>query len=121
MATSAIRFTGLASGMDTESLVKAMVAPYQAKVDAKLQQQTLLEWKKDAYKEMNAKVYSFFTKYASPSRLTSTFSQKNITSSDTDKVQVESGGVAPEGTHTINSITRLAEAARVQTSVIALN
>lgn len=33
MGTSPIRFTGLASGMDTESIVKAMMTSYQAKVD----------------------------------------------------------------------------------------
>lgn len=113
---STIRFSGLASGMDTESIVKAMVQPYKNKVDNKKQSQTLLEWKKDAYRAMSTKIDSFFTKQANAARLSSTFNKKTVTSSDPTKVDVSAGAAAPEGTHVINQITKLAEGARINTS-----
>ncbi len=118
MASNTIRFSGMASGIDTESMVKAMVARYQTKVDDKKKEQTLLEWKKDAYKAMNTKFYSFYTGTASLARLQSTFLKKELASSDTSKVSVKATGSAPEGTHTINEITQLAKSATLETHSI---
>jgi len=113
-----IRFSGLASGLDTESIVTAMLTPYQSKITAAQQQQTLLEWKKEAYKEMNTKVYNFYSKTVFNGRFESAFNKKSITSSNEGKVKIESGGTASEGTHTISEITQLASSARIQTSAI---
>ena len=54
-----IRFTGLSSGLDTESIVKAIMTPYQTKIDKINKNQTLAEWRKDAYKEMSTKIQNF--------------------------------------------------------------
>ena len=56
-----IRFTGLASGMDTESVVKAILTPYQNKIDKLNKNTTLAEWRKQAYKEMSNKIQNFRT------------------------------------------------------------
>lgn len=118
MGSSPIRFSGMASGMDTESMVKAMVLRYQEKVDDKKKAQTKLEWKKDAYSAMNTKFYDFYTKTASQSRLQSSFTKKNLVSSNTDKVGVSSTGYAPEGTHTIDKVMQMATSARINTTSI---
>ena len=48
MSNSAItsRITGLASGLDTERIVKDLLKASRAKVDAVKQQKTILEWKR---------------------------------------------------------------------------
>ena len=59
MGTS-IKFSGLASGLDTESLVNAMLTPYQTKVDTSKQASDLSSMKKDAWKELIVKyIHSF--------------------------------------------------------------
>ena len=41
------RVTGLASGLDTESIIKSMLTGYQSKVDTATGNKTKLEWKKE--------------------------------------------------------------------------
>lgn len=117
MATN-IKFTGLASGMDTESIVKAMVMPYKNKVDNSKKQQTLLDWKKDAYKEVSNKLYNFYTKTAGTLRLESTFNKKTITASSDSAISIDkNNSTVPSGTHKIDVID-VAEAAMLQTQAI---
>ena len=52
----AMRMSGLMSGMDTESIVQELVAVRKTKVDDMKKEQTKLEWKQDAWKELNNKV-----------------------------------------------------------------
>ena len=59
------RITGLYSGMDTDSLVKNLLAAQQAKVDKVYQQKTKLEWKRDAYTEINTQLKDFRAKFMS--------------------------------------------------------
>ena len=115
MRTTNIRFTGLASGLDTESLVSAMVMPYKMKVDVATQEQKLLELKKDAWKEMNTQIYGFYTDTLSKLRLESTFDQKKVTVSQPDVIEIEGNGNFPDGTHKIE-VSQLAEGATLTTS-----
>ncbi len=56
----AMRVTGMMSGMDTESIIQQLVAARQTKVDDLKKEQTKLEWKQDAWKELNSKIYKLF-------------------------------------------------------------
>lgn len=120
MRTTNIRFTGLASGLDTESLVTAMITPYQMKVDSATQQQKLLELKKDAWKEMNSKIYSFYKDTLGPLRLNATFNQKTTTISHPGFIEIDNNGSFPDGTHKIQ-VKRLAEGASVNTKKIEVD
>lgn len=115
MRTTNIRFTGLASGLDTESMVKSLVMPYKMKVDEGKQNQTMLQWKKDAWRDMNKSLFDFYDKQLSKLRLESTFNKKNISVSNSKDVEVKPGSTLPEGTHTIDYIEKLAESAKVST------
>ena len=53
----AIRLSGMISGLDTDSIVEELVSAYSIKKDNLVKAQTKLEWKQDAWKEMNTKVY----------------------------------------------------------------
>ena len=55
-----IRLSGLSSGMDTESLVKALVSGYNVQKDNLVKARTRLEWKQDAWKTMNTSIYNFY-------------------------------------------------------------
>ena len=56
----AMRVSGMYSGMDTESIVADLVAVRQTKVDKLKKEQTKHEWKQEAWKEMNTKIYDLF-------------------------------------------------------------
>ena len=47
-----IRLSGLASGLDTEALVGALVSAYSYKKDKYVKAQTKLSWKQDAWKTL---------------------------------------------------------------------
>ena len=59
------RITGLFSGMDTESLVKNLLATEQAKYDKVFQQKEKAQWRYDAYSALNTSVSSLRNDYFS--------------------------------------------------------
>lgn len=57
----AMRVSGLYSGMDTESIIADLVAVRQSKVDKVKKAQTKHEWKQEAWKNLNSKIYKLFS------------------------------------------------------------
>lgn len=55
-----IRITGLNSGLDTESIISALVSSYSYKTSKYKKAQTKLSWKQEAWSTLNSKVYSFY-------------------------------------------------------------
>lgn len=55
----AMRISGLASGMDIDSMVTAMMKPEQAKIDRVGQQKTKGQWLQDAYHDIGATLARF--------------------------------------------------------------
>lgn len=56
----AMRVTGMMSGLDTETIIQELVAARRTKVDDLKKEQTKLEWKQDAWKELNSKIYKLY-------------------------------------------------------------
>lgn len=56
---SKLRLGGLSSGMDTEAIIQKLTKPYKMKVDNTKQRKTSVQWKKDAYIEMNKTMAQF--------------------------------------------------------------
>lgn len=54
-----MRVTGLASGMDVDSIVKNMMQAKREPLNRMQQQKQLLEWRRDSYKEVNSKIVDF--------------------------------------------------------------
>lgn len=117
MSNNTIRFSGLSSGLDTELLVKAMVLPYQSKLDAAKQDKQLLEWKKDAYKEMNTKINSFYNKYIYKMSLQGTFNKTKVDVSNSNIIKMDQNVAIPEGNHTVK-VENMASGAIVSTKTI---
>lgn len=59
------RITGLATGLDTDTVVKNMTARTRSQIALAKQQATLLEWKRDAYRSVIDQVTNFKNKYFS--------------------------------------------------------
>ncbi|KKI50500.1 flagellar filament capping protein FliD [Christensenella hongkongensis] len=71
---STSRITGLISGMDTDSLIEKAMKSEQAKLDRMYQSKTKLEWKRDAYTDINTKLLEFSNKYMSQTSADNIFS-----------------------------------------------
>lgn len=97
---SGIRMSGMVSGIDTESIVQAMVATHVAKKEKLQQAQTKLEWKQDAYKAINTKVYALYSKISNL-RFSSAYTMKKTTVSDPTKASVTASGTASNGTQSL--------------------
>ncbi|SEK42662.1 flagellar hook-associated protein 2 [Pseudobutyrivibrio ruminis] len=104
-----IRLSGLASGLDTEAIVGALVSAYSYKKDKYVKAQTKLSWKQEAWSTLNSKVYSLYTSVGTM-RYSSNYTAKKTTVSDTSKATATASGSAINGTQTLK-ITELAKTA----------
>lgn len=95
-----IRITGLNSGLDTEALVTELVSAYKVKTQKYTKAQTKLSWKQDAWKELNSKVKSFYTKIGNM-RYASAYSLRSATVSDSTKAKVTVGSGAINGSYSV--------------------
>lgn len=97
---AANRVSGMISGMDTESLVQAYVSSYVAKKEKLQKAQTKLSWKQDAWKALNTKVYSTYTKIGNM-RLSSSYNLRKTNVSDATKATVTATSSAVNGTQSL--------------------
>lgn len=95
-----IRITGMNSGLDTESIVSALVMNYQTKVDKQKKAQTKLSWKQDAWKSVNTQVNSLFTSVGKL-RFSSAYATKKATASDSTKAKVTADSSAVNGSQNL--------------------
>lgn len=59
----ATRITGLATGLDIDSIVKTTMKAYQTKIDTQIQKKDVLEIKQKLYRDLVQKSQDFFNKY----------------------------------------------------------
>ena len=89
-------FSGLASGLDTESMVEKMLANVQAKIDKQNGLKQQVEWKQEIYREIITQINSFQSQFFGSSSTTNFMNQaffnamKAITSSNAFKVNATS-------------------------------
>lgn len=103
----AIRVSGLVSGLDTDSIVQELVSAYSTKKDKYVKAQTKLEWKMDAWKDLNKKVNSLYKKVGNL-KLSGAYNKKTTTCSDTTKATVSASNTAINGTQSLK-ITQVAK------------
>lgn len=96
-----IGLSGMISGLDTDSIVKAMVSAQQTKATKIENKITLNKWTTEAWSSLNTKIYSFYTKYASKLRLQSSYMTRTAKSSDESKITATASSSAAVGTHNI--------------------
>lgn len=98
----AMRMTGLASGLDTESMVKELVSASSEKVNKIKQKKQDVEWKKEIWSGLNTKIYNFYKTQLSAFKTVSNYNTKKAVVSDETKVTVKAGVGATNGTHSVS-------------------
>lgn len=102
------RIGGLASGMNTDDIIKKMIDAQRIPLNKLNQKKQLLEWKRDDYRGLNNKILEF--KNASfDMKLQSSYNAKKVTSSQENIVTASGSSLANEGQYTLQ-INELAKA-----------
>ncbi|UII55608.1 flagellar filament capping protein FliD [Cytobacillus spongiae] len=107
---SGLRITGLATGMDIDSIVKDMIRAESIPLDKILQKKQTLEWKRDSYREMNTLIQTL-REDSLKMRLPSTYLTKVATSSNDSKISATADATAGTLSYSFTKVDRLASAA----------
>lgn len=113
----AMRMTGMMSGLDTESIIQELVSARRTKVDKQKKAQTSLNWKADAWKELNTKLKNLQQKYISNMRFADSYTKKVTKVSNSSAVSVITGENAVNGVQSLK-ITQLAKNGYLTGSVV---
>ena len=96
-----VRLSGMVPGMDTESLVSALVSSYSVKKDNLVKAQTKVSWKQEKWKTMNTSIYKFYSGKLSSARFSSNFSLKTSKVSNSNYASVTASSSAVAGTQSL--------------------
>lgn len=113
---------GLATGLDTDSLVEALTSGTRAKIAAQSQKKQLLNWKVTAYRNTSAAMQAYQKKYLSYSSTANTNIMSNAFfntykgTSSSDKVSVSANANSALGDFTIDYIGQLAKSETLSTN-----
>lgn len=113
LSASSKGFSGLASGIDTESVVKQMLAGTQNKIDSQNQKKTQLEYKQELYRNVISDLQKFQTTYFSYTNqasnlLSQSFFESKSASTTSKSYTVSATSSATSGNITINKVKSLA-------------
>jgi len=98
--TAPISFTGLATGIDSESIITSMVEAQSQPIQRLENQAILLELKREVFREVNTQLLSLQNETLNL-RLESTFSSRSASSSDENKVQATANFSAAKTNHRV--------------------
>lgn len=122
--SSTSRITGIYSQLDTDAIVKDLLAVERTKIDKKNQEKTTREWYYDALEKVKNLVEDFQSKYLSAlgesSMLSSSVYKSFSVAMDENKaVSITATSSATTGSYKLDRITQLAENASVSSSGIS--
>jgi flagellar hook-associated protein 2 len=101
MIQNDLRISGLASGMDTESIIKKLMNAERAPLNKISQNRKWNEWQRDAYRDMNTKLLDL-RNTIQDLRLESTFARYKMSSSDSSKLDAIANGIPSQSSYTIS-------------------
>ena len=104
-----MRVGGLATGMDIDAIVKKLMTAERIPLDKMQQDKTMLEWKRDAFRNMNKKL-SELDQMMLDMKLSHTYNSKTISSSQENAITATGTSSASNGTYEIQ-VNRLASSA----------
>lgn len=119
--------SGLASGMDTESMIENSVSGYKTKITSIKQEQEKTQWKQDAYRSIIDKMAAMNTTYTSYTSKTNLYSASFFNKSVTSTTGTNADKISATGKATstieISEVTQLATAAKrsINASALGLN
>lgn len=118
--------SGLASGMDTESMIEGMVQGYQQKITSLQQDRTVYQWQQSAYQSISDKLIEFSRKYMSytskTNLLSSSFFTNSVVTTTNGKYASLVSAIGKSSSDiSINSVAQLATSARYTSAAGKLN
>jgi flagellar hook-associated protein 2 len=96
---STIRMTGLASGLDTESIISALMSAQSLKKTKLEKAKTKLEWKQTMWSDLNTKLKNLYSNQVSKLQLSTTYKTKKTSVSDSTKANVTASTSAINGSY----------------------
>ncbi|WNF06282.1 flagellar filament capping protein FliD [Brevibacillus borstelensis] len=105
---SPIRFTGMASGLDTEKMIKDLMKAQREPVNRLIRKKQTDEWKRDTYREMN-KLLDELKKSVDAIRYSSNFKKKVVFSENDGVVSTKVSGTPQFSTYAIK-VEKMAKA-----------
>ena len=112
-----LRISGMASGIDTDAMVKSMVSNYQAKIDKANGAKQTLQWKQEGYREIIKGIkglQDYFDPISSKYMLSdNSFNTNAVTNSDSAIVTGTANSSAKPGTYKVN-VQKMAEQAKIE-------
>lgn len=117
--------SGLASGLDTESLIEGMVESYKQKITSLQQDRTKVQWQQEAYQSISDKLVEFSRKYTSYTSTTNLLSNAFFNNAVTTTAKGQYADlVSALGKSTseviLNGVDRLATASKYSASAAGL-
>ncbi|MFJ8246258.1 flagellar filament capping protein FliD [Peribacillus asahii] len=106
------RISGLASGMDTDSLVKKLMDAERIPLNKFKQKKQTLEWQRDDYRSMNTLLLDFRSTLTQM-KLSTNYRVRTTASTDEAKVTATATSSAGQSSYSISSVKQLATAATV--------
>lgn len=97
----AIRMTGLTSGLDTDTIIQALVSAQKMKTTKVKNNLTKSEWTEEIWKDMNKKLYSFYTKELTKFKTQGSYLTKKATSSNESVATATSTNSSVAGSHSL--------------------
>ncbi|WP_113930738.1 flagellar hook-associated protein 2 [Bacillus sp. P14.5] len=110
-----MRIGGLATGMDTDQIVKDLMKAEKLPLDKMEQKKTYMEWQRDDYREINKELFDFSNSIFDGVMKQSTFTQKTVNISNPDAVSIRNINSTSDFSGTLN-VESLATAARMISS-----
>lgn len=107
---SDMRIGGLASGMDTDKIIKDLMKVEKMPLDKMEKKQTSMEWERDAYREVNTKLLSFREDLVNM-KLSTSYRSRTTSSTHEDLVTATANSSASESSFSLSSVSQLATAA----------
>ena len=108
-----MRIGGLASGMDTEGMIKELMNAQRIPLDKITQKKQYLEWQLDDYRAINRNLNDFSQNLFNNLILSSKLTQKTVNVSAPDDVAIRNVSSSSDFSGTIK-VERLAENATMQ-------
>jgi flagellar hook-associated protein 2 len=108
-----MRIGGLATGLDTDNIIKELMNAQRIPVNQMLQKRQLIEWQRDSYREMNSKFLDYRSNKLTEFRLESTFkAQQTTITGDTTAISAKTSGSALTDSLTVKVDTLAVAAAK---------
>lgn len=104
-----IRMTGMASGLDTDAIIKELMSAQSMKKTKIEQKKTKLEWKQEKWADLNTKLYKLYTEQVSKLRLTGSYAVKKASSANESVLTATATTSAGTGSHRLE-VKQLASA-----------